>query len=69
MRLAGRTRLIKPSVTLTLSAKAKSLKAQGLDVIDLTSGEPDLDTPEFIKEAARQALRDGFTKYTPPIRH
>ncbi|MFQ5949289.1 MAG: pyridoxal phosphate-dependent aminotransferase [Nitrospiria bacterium] len=65
MHLAERTKAIKPSATLTLSAKAKSLKAQGVDVIDLTSGEPDFDTPEFVKEAARQALRDGFTKYTP----
>lgn len=53
-----------PSVTLAISAKAKELKAQGLDVIGFGAGEPDFDTPTHIKEAAIQALNSGFTKYT-----
>lgn len=65
MDLAARIKSVKPSVTLGLSAKTKSLVAQGIDVINLTAGEPDFDTPEFIKEAAIKAIRDGFTKYTP----
>jgi aspartate aminotransferase len=64
MRLADRTSRLGPSVTLALSAKAKALKAEGEDVIDLTAGEPDFDTPEIVKKAAGQALQDGFTKYT-----
>lgn len=54
-----------PSVTLAISAKAKELKAQGLDVIGFGAGEPDFDTPTHIKEAAINALNSGFTKYTP----
>lgn len=44
---------------------ARELRAQGYDVISLSLGEPDFDTPDFIKEAAYQALKDGYTKYTP----
>jgi len=62
--LADRVKLIKPSPTLAVSAKAKAMKAQGLDVIDFGAGEPDFDTPEFIKQAAVKALAAGFTKYT-----
>jgi aspartate aminotransferase len=62
--LADRVKLIKPSPTLAVSAKAKAMKAQGLDVIDFGAGEPDFDTPEFIKQAAIKALHAGFTKYT-----
>lgn len=65
MSLSNRIKAIEPSATLALSAKAKALKAQGVDVVDLSAGEPDFDTPEVVKEAARQALREGFTKYTP----
>lgn len=65
MNLADRIKAIKPSATLTLSSKAKTLKAQGVDVVDLSTGEPDFDTPEIAKRAARQAIREGFTKYTP----
>ena len=64
MNLSDRIKAIKPSATLTLSSKAKALKAQGLDVVDLSTGEPDFDTPEIAKRAARQAIREGFTKYT-----
>lgn len=63
--LAERVRNLKPSPTLAIDAKAKALKAQGADIINLSVGEPDFDTPEHIKEAAIKAIRDGFTKYTP----
>lgn len=56
---------ISPSPTLAISAKAKSMKAQGIDVIGFGAGEPDFDTPAHIKEAAVKALNEGFTKYTP----
>ena len=65
MRLAERTKAIKPSPTLAMNAKASALKAAGVDVTNFGVGEPDFDTPENIKEAAIKALRDGFTKYTP----
>lgn len=65
MRLSKRTFSIKPSPTLSLDAKAKSLKARGVDVINFGVGEPDFDTPENIKDAAIKAIRNGFTKYTP----
>ena len=64
IRLSGRVGRIKPSPTLAVEARAKELKAQGKDVISLGAGEPDFDTPEHIKEAAIQAIRRGFTKYT-----
>jgi aspartate aminotransferase len=65
MNLANRLKAIKPSPTLALNAKAKALAAQGVDVVSLAAGEPDFDTPEHIKQAATEALRQGFTKYTP----
>ena len=65
MNLANRLKAIKPSPTLALNAKAKALAAQGVDVVSLAAGEPDFDTPEHIKQAAVEALRQGFTKYTP----
>ncbi len=55
---------IKPSPTIAVTAKARELKAAGLDVIGLGAGEPDFDTPDNIKEAAIKAIRDGQTKYT-----
>ena len=55
---------VKPSATLAADAKARELKAQGKNVISLAAGEPDFDTPDNIKEAAIQAIRDGKTKYT-----
>ncbi|MGE3251297.1 MAG: pyridoxal phosphate-dependent aminotransferase [Hyphomonadaceae bacterium] len=55
---------IKPSPTMAMTAKARALKAQGRDVISLSVGEPDFDTPEHIKEAAIRAMREGKTKYT-----
>ncbi len=65
MGIAKRARAIKPSPTLAVAAKAKAMKAQGIDVVDFGVGEPDFDTPENVKEAAIRAIRDGYTKYTP----
>ncbi|MBN2290487.1 MAG: aminotransferase class I/II-fold pyridoxal phosphate-dependent enzyme, partial [Candidatus Glassbacteria bacterium] len=56
---------IEDSITLAISAKAKAMKAQGIDVVGLSAGEPDFDTPEHIKKAAIKAINDGITKYTP----
>jgi aspartate aminotransferase len=56
---------IKPSATIALTQKARDLKATGKDVISLSVGEPDFDTPDNVKEAAIKAIRDGHTKYTP----
>ena len=55
---------VKPSATIAVTQKARELKAAGRDVISLGAGEPDFDTPDFVKEAAIQAIRDGKTKYT-----
>jgi aspartate aminotransferase len=63
--ISKRAASLAPSLTLAITAKAKELRAAGEDVIGLGAGEPDFDTPEHIKEAATQALADGFTKYTP----
>lgn len=57
--------LIKPSETLAVKARANELKSQGKKIVDLSTGEPDIDTPEHIKQAAIQALAAGKTKYTP----
>ncbi len=65
MRLAKRVSLVSPSITLIISAKAKAMRDQGVDVINFTAGEPDFDTPEEIKEAAKKALDQGKTKYGP----
>jgi aspartate aminotransferase len=65
VRLADRMKRIQPSATLAISAKAKAMKAQGIDVVGFGAGEPDFDTPSHIKEAAIQATLEGFTKYTP----
>jgi aspartate aminotransferase len=65
MKLAERVRKIQPSPTLAIDAKAKALKAQGIDIVGFGAGEPDFDTPENIKEAAKKAIDAGFTKYTP----
>jgi aspartate aminotransferase len=62
--IAERTKLIKPSVTLAIAAKAGKLRSEGIDVVNFSAGEPDFDTPEHIKAAAVEALRKGMTKYT-----
>lgn len=64
VQLAKRLRDVKPSATLALNAKARELKATGADVVSFAAGEPDFDTPDHIKDAAKAALDAGFTKYT-----
>jgi aspartate aminotransferase len=65
MSIAKRALAIKPSPTLATAAKAKAMKAQGIDVVDLGVGEPDFDTPDNVKLAGIKAIQSGFTKYTP----
>jgi aspartate aminotransferase len=65
MKLSQRAQMIKPSPTLAITARAKAMSAQGIDVISFGAGEPDFDTPQHIKDAAVAALQQGFTKYTP----
>jgi aspartate aminotransferase len=65
IKLNRRIAAIKPSATMAAEARATELKAAGVDVISLAAGEPDFDTPERIKDAARRALTDGMTHYTP----
>lgn len=62
--LASRVQRIKPSPTLAVSARADELMAEGKNIISLSIGEPDFDTPDFVKEAAIAAIREGMTKYT-----
>ena len=63
--VAQRLQVIKASPTLAVSAKAARLKAEGKDVIAMGAGEPDFDTPQFIKDAGIAAINKGLTKYTP----
>lgn len=65
MLLSPAVQKIKPSITLAVTARANALKAKGIDVIPLSAGEPDFDTPAHIADAAVEAIRTGFTKYTP----
>ncbi len=64
MKLSQRVQRIKPSPTLAITARAAQLRAEGKDIIGFGAGEPDFDTPEHIKQAAIEAIRQGFTKYT-----
>ena len=64
MKLAQRVARIKPSATLTISAKAKALKQQGVQIVNFGVGEPDFDTPQHIQEAAVAAIKRGETRYT-----
>jgi aspartate aminotransferase len=64
MKISKRAKAVPPSETLAVTAKAKQLKAQGIDVVSFGAGEPDFDTPDFIKEAAIKAMKAGKTKYT-----
>ena len=63
--LANRVKTLTPSSTLAITAKAKALKEQGIDVIGLGAGEPDFNTPENILQAAKKSMDQGLTKYTP----
>jgi len=65
MKLSERIKKINPSSTLAITARAKQLKKEGKDVVSFGAGEPDFDTPFFIKDAAIKAIKEGFTKYTP----
>ncbi len=64
IKISNRIKLVKPSPTLTLSARAKEMKASGIDVINFGVGEPDFNTPEYIKQAAQAAIAANFTRYT-----
>lgn len=65
VELSKRVQAVKPSATVAISSKAMLLKRAGEDIISLSVGEPDSDTADFVKEAAKQAIDDGKTKYTP----
>jgi len=65
MKLAKRLDAVKPSPTLAITAKAREMKQKGIDVVGFGAGEPDFDTPVMIKDAAKKAIDQGFTKYTP----
>ena len=64
-KISHRAASLSPSLTLAIDAKAKQMKADGIDVVGFGAGEPDFDTPQHIKDACAKALADGFTKYTP----
>lgn len=68
MQTSSRANRIQPSPTLAVTAKAKQMKAEGIDVVSFGAGEPDFDTPDHIKMAAIKALASGDTKYTPLVR-
>ena len=65
LTLSNKAKAVKPSSTLAITAKAKELKAKGIDVVGFGAGEPDFNTPDNINNAAIKAIKDGFTKYTP----
>lgn len=65
MKLSQKSISISGSLTLAIDAKAKKMKAEGMDVIGFGAGEPDFETPQFIIEAAKEALDKGYTRYTP----
>ena len=64
-QLSDRLNSLSPSATLAMSQKSSELKAQGIDIINLSVGEPDFNTPDHIKEAAKQAIDDNFSRYSP----
>ena len=64
-QLSDRLNSLSPSATLAMSQKSAELKAQGVDIINMSVGEPDFNTPEHIKEAAKQAIEDNFSRYSP----
>jgi aspartate aminotransferase len=65
MKLSERARAIRPSLTFAVEAKAREMRARGIDVIGFGAGEPDFDTPEHIRRAGIDAINSGFTRYTP----
>jgi len=64
-QLSNRLQRLAPSATLAMSQKSAEMKAQGIDVINMSVGEPDFNTPDHIKQAAKQAVDDNFSKYSP----
>ena len=64
-QLSNRLQRLAPSATLAMSQKSSEMKAQGIDVINMSVGEPDFNTPDAIKEAAKKAIDDNFSKYSP----
>ena len=64
-QLSNRINSLPTSATLAMAAKARELKAEGIDIIGLSLGEPDFNTPDYIKEAAIQAINDNYNSYTP----
>lgn len=65
IQISNRVQSLSPSATLAMSQKSAELKAQGVDVINMSVGEPDFDTPDFIKEAAKTAIDENYSRYTP----
>ncbi|HON91559.1 MAG TPA: pyridoxal phosphate-dependent aminotransferase [Sedimentisphaerales bacterium] len=65
MKISQRAKAVAPSATLAVTNRANELKAQGIDIVGFGAGEPDFDTPDYIKEAAIKAMKEGKTKYTP----
>lgn len=65
MKLSERARAIRPSLTFAVEAKAREMRARGIDVIGFGAGEPDFDTPEHVRKAGIDAINSGFTRYTP----
>ena len=63
--LSNRINSLPASATLAMAAKARELKNQGIDIIGLSLGEPDFNTPEFIKDAAIKAVEDNYNSYSP----
>ena len=64
-KLSSRLNRLAPSATLAMSQKSSEMKAQGIDVINLSVGEPDFNTPDHIKTAAKQAVDDNWSRYSP----
>ena len=64
MKISRRAASIQPSPTLAITAKAKAMAAQGIDIVSFGAGEPDFETPDHVKDAAVQAIASGFTRYT-----
>ncbi|MFN5160758.1 MAG: aminotransferase class I/II-fold pyridoxal phosphate-dependent enzyme, partial [Cyanobacteriota bacterium] len=65
LMLSTRAGALQPSLTLAIAAKARQLRAEGHDICSLSAGEPDFDTPAFIRQAASEALESGHTRYGP----
>ena len=65
MELSARLQALQPSATLAMSQKSSELKAQGVDIINMSVGEPDFNTPDHIKEAAKKAIDENYSRYSP----